>query len=140
MLNSLEIEKIKNLEISLPVGSIDGVNILLNCQYGYYQKNGEILKTFIVSTGRRGLETKNGVFTVGYQYNGWWESTLYPGSWLYRPKYFYRGMALHGLKSDLGVKAYPDSHGCVRLERRYMDYLWKVMNKNTRVSFRGKYS
>jgi len=139
LLSSEEIKALENIALIPPTGSIDGVNINKKCQYGYFQKNGNIEKLFIVSTGKKGMDTKDGTFKVHYQYNGWWESTLYPGSMLYRPKYFYRGMALHGLKSDGSVHTYPASHGCVRVTKNTINYLWKVMNKESLVRVSGVY-
>jgi peptidoglycan hydrolase-like protein with peptidoglycan-binding domain len=40
---------------------------------------------------------------------------------LYRPKYFYQGVAVHGYPS---VPPYPASHGCVRVTNAAMDWLW----------------
>ena len=132
-----EMAQLAVTSITPPRDSIDGVNINIKCQYGYYQENGEILKIFIVSTGRKGLDTKIGTFKIHYQYNGWWESTLYPGSLMYRPKYFYKGMALHGLKYDSSVHTYAASHGCVRVTKNTINYLWKVMKKDTLVRVSG---
>lgn len=40
---------------------------------------------------------------------------------LYRPKYFYQGVAVHGYPE---VPPYPASHGCVRVTNPAMDWLW----------------
>jgi lipoprotein-anchoring transpeptidase ErfK/SrfK len=40
---------------------------------------------------------------------------------LYRPKYFYKGVAMHGYTS---VPSHPASHGCVRLTYPAMDLVW----------------
>ncbi len=40
---------------------------------------------------------------------------------LYRPKYFYQGVAMHGYTQ---VPTQPASHGCVRLTYAAMDYIW----------------
>jgi hypothetical protein len=40
---------------------------------------------------------------------------------LYRPKYFIRGVAVHGYPN---VPAVPASHGCVRVTNAAMDWLW----------------
>ena len=111
----------------------DGVYISITCQYGYFIKENKVLRIFRASTGRPGMDTKVGEFKIYYQYNGWWESTIYPGSMMYRPKYFYKNMALHGLKSDSSVKPYPASHGCVRVTKSTMDFLWKNLSKNTMI-------
>ena len=49
---------------------------------------------------------------------GWWEGDL---GKIYRPKYFYGGVAVHGLNS---VPNYPASHGCVRVSLPAMDFIW----------------
>jgi len=43
-------------------------------------------------------------------------------SGMYRPKYFWRGAAVHGYYT---VPNYPASHGCVRVTNHTMDWLWK---------------
>jgi lipoprotein-anchoring transpeptidase ErfK/SrfK len=40
---------------------------------------------------------------------------------LYRPRFFIRGVAVHGYSS---VPNYPASHGCVRVTNQAMDMLW----------------
>jgi lipoprotein-anchoring transpeptidase ErfK/SrfK len=40
---------------------------------------------------------------------------------LYRPKYIFQGVAVHGFPS---VPSYPASHGCVRVTNASMDWLW----------------
>ena len=40
---------------------------------------------------------------------------------LWRPKYFYRGWAVHGSPS---IPPYPASHGCARLSNAAIDMIW----------------
>lgn len=40
---------------------------------------------------------------------------------LWRPRYFYRGWAVHGATN---VPAYPASHGCARVSNDAMDMIW----------------
>lgn len=126
-------------EPTLPDLAVEGVNVNLTCQYAYFVRAGQITKLFPISSGRPGHETKPGVFKIWYQYNHWWESTLYPGAMMYRPKYFDGDRAFHGLKSDTSVRPYPDSHGCLRTKKTMMDYLWKTMVKTDQVRVYGKY-
>lgn len=126
-------------ELKVSASMVEGVNANLTCQYAYYVKDAVITNIFRISSGKKGLETKTGTFKIHHQYNGWWESTLYPGSMLYRPKYFYKGMALHGLKAESGVHSYAASHGCIRIPKKASDFLWKYMDKNTLVRVYGKY-
>src|SRR5581483_4107008 len=71
-----------------------------------------------VSTGRVAGTTPTGRFTVTRQVDGYDHSPL---GVLYRPKYFYRGVAVHGYPS---VPPTPASHGCVRTIDAAMDWLW----------------
>lgn len=135
-----EIDSITSAQITLlPSEIVEGVNVNLTCQYAYFVREGKITKFFPVSSGRRGHETQPGIFKIWYQYNHWWESTLYPGAWMYRPKYFDHDRAFHGLKSDASVRPYPDSHGCLRTKKKMMDYLWGNMLKTDSVRIYGKY-
>ena len=137
--NFLDTLDIITAEVKVSSSMVEGVNANLTCQYAYYVKDSVIINIFRISSGKKGLETKTGTFKIHHQYNGWWESTLYPGSMLYRPKYFYKGMALHGLKSESGVHSYAASHGCIRIPKKASDFLWKFMDKNTLVRVYGKY-
>ncbi|WP_245861933.1 peptidoglycan-binding protein [Phycicoccus duodecadis] len=62
--------------------------------------------------------TPTGTFTVFRQVDGQDDSDL--GS-LWRPKYFYRGWAVHGSPS---IPPYPASHGCARLSNAAIDMIW----------------
>ena len=141
--NKLTLQEINEITASpnyeLPPDIVEGVNINLTCQYAYFVRDGLIKKLFPISSGKPGHETKPGTFGIWYSFNGWWESTLYPGAMMYRPKYFDKNRALHGLKSDASVHAYPSSHGCVRTKVKMMDYLWKNMLKSDSVRIYGKY-
>lgn len=69
--------------------------------------------------GRREVAvTPKGRFRIQRQIDGLRVSAL---GELWRPKYFYRGYALHGSPS---IPAYPASHGCVRLSNSAMNWLW----------------
>lgn len=59
--------------------------------------------------------------------NGKETSTQFPDThWnMYRSLYFNGGEALHGSYSDLYVRTFPDSHGCVRMLHRDVDWLWR---------------
>ena len=71
-----------------------------------------------ISTGAVAGTTPTGRFTITRQVDGYDHSPL---GVLYRPKYFYRGVAVHGYPS---VPPYPTSHGCVRTIDAAMDWLW----------------
>lgn len=75
----------------------------------YYTSEGE----------RRLAVTPRGHFTVSRQIDGPRQSKL---GYLWRPKYFNGGIALHGEHND--VPAYPVSHGCVRVTDAAMNWIW----------------
>jgi len=62
--------------------------------------------------------TPSGSFRVFRHVNAWDRGPLGP---LYRPKYFSRGVAIHGYPS---VPSTPVSHGCCRVSLPAMDSLW----------------
>lgn len=70
------------------------------------------------STGAVAGTTPSGFFHVFRQVDG---NDPGPYGPLYRPKYFFEGVAVHGYAS---VPAYPASHGCVRVTLAAMDMLW----------------
>ena len=108
-----------------PANSVEGVNVSLKCQMAYFIEKGEVAKVFPVSTGRKGLETPRGIFKASWRVDRWYDSLAFPGTMLYRPIFFYKGDALHGLASDSSVLPYPDSHGCIRVKKADVDYIWK---------------
>jgi lipoprotein-anchoring transpeptidase ErfK/SrfK len=71
-----------------------------------------------VSTGRVAGTTPVGHFAITREIDGFRHS---PMGVLYRPKYFYAGVAVHGYPS---VPPRPASHGCVRTTNAAMDWLW----------------
>lgn len=62
--------------------------------------------------------TPRGHFAVYAEIDG---LRMSPLGRLWRPKYFYGGIALHG---SLFVPPWPDSHGCVRLSDAAIDMVW----------------
>jgi peptidoglycan hydrolase-like protein with peptidoglycan-binding domain len=76
--------------------------------------------------------TPTGTFTVFRQVDGQDDGPL---GELWRPKYFYRGWAVHGSPS---VPPYPASHGCARLSDAAIDMIWAqgLMPIGTRVLVR----
>jgi len=65
-------------------------------------------------------QTPDGIFTVDRERKkGWHSGDL--GD-IYRPKFFNKGIALHG---SYEIPNYPASHGCVRMSTAAMDMIWK---------------
>lgn len=62
--------------------------------------------------------TPRGTFAVFRQVDGQDDSAL---GELWRPKYFYRGWAVHGSPS---IPPYPASHGCARVSNAAMNMMW----------------
>ncbi len=81
--------------------------------------DGRARWVFHVSTGRSpGFATTPGRHRITRQIDGYRHAPL---GTLYRPKYFYGGIAIHGYPS---VPTYSASSGCVRIANRSMDFLW----------------
>lgn len=114
----------------VPGRLVTGLNISRTCQSvtlvsnSKFKKERFVKKMFKASTGQPGFETRKGSFRIYSQVDKWIESDLYPGSMMYRPKFFSGGQALHGSWSDSLVLPYPASHGCVRMLHSSIDYLW----------------
>lgn len=101
-----------------------GINVDKRCQLAYITRRGRIVKVWYATTGMPGYRTRSGHWRVFRRVNGWSTSRLYAGARMYRALYFSGGQAVHGSISDSLVKRYPASHGCVRLWRRNVDWLW----------------
>ena len=108
------------------VGS--GVEVDLDRQLLLFVVNGVPKLIVNASTGsgatyfQEGVDqvavTPTGRFTVFREVNGQDTGPLGP---LWRPKYIFGGVAIHGYSS---VPAYPASHGCIRVSNSAMDHLW----------------
>ena len=65
--------------------------------------------------------TPDGIFVIDRQVEkGWRTGDL--GD-IYRPKYFNKGIGLHGAYK---IPNYPASHGCVRMSTPAMDFIWSA--------------
>lgn len=125
---------------------LDGTKALVNltCQTAYITDGaGGILRVLSVSTGKdMGLHaTRTGFKRVYYKYNAWQKSSLFPEPdgrpGLYRPIYFDRGIAFHGVRQL--VRTYPQSHGCVRTWPADQDWLWNQLKVRDKVFVYGNY-
>ena len=133
-------------ELPLLPKKLWGVKALvsLTCQATYVTNNrGVVLRVLPVSTGKdNGFhKTRTGFKRVYYKVNAWQRSTLFPEPdgrpGLYRPVYFDRGIAFHGVRKP--VRTRPQSHGCVRTWPRQQDWLFKRLKIRDRVFVYGDY-
>lgn len=105
---------------------VRGLNVSKTCQSVIWVKDKERkdFEVSIVSTGAVATPTDIGNFKVGWKVNRWYESISIPDGWMYRPMFFNKGQAIHGVESDNYVWWYPASHGCVRMLGAFVDKLW----------------
>ena len=116
------------------------IEVSLTKQILLIVRDGKIVKIINASTGggysyatgTGGTSiaiTPPGVYSTYYEVNKW---DVGPLGGLYRPKYFNRGIAVHGSYS---VPPYPASHGCVRVSLAAMDWIWlnNMMPRGTKV-------
>ncbi len=89
-------------------------------------RDGEVRHVLHTSTGKRSTPTVRGEFTV-YETRNYRQRH----NAMYRPSFFYRGYAFHGYPE---VPLYPASHGCARLYDGDMDFLWRFVQRGTRVA------
>jgi peptidoglycan hydrolase-like protein with peptidoglycan-binding domain len=94
------------------------VEIDLDRQVVLIVTDGRVDRILDTSTGSVPGTTPRGTWATYREVDG---PRYAPLGLLWRPKYFYEGVALHGFTS---VPAYPASHGCVRLTYPAMDMLW----------------
>lgn len=124
-----DLYEISKTEILFPTTDMRiGLNVNLKCQSAVWIQEdiSEPVKVFKVSSGRATFETIPGSFKVGWLIDDWYESRTYPEGWMYRPQFFNAGQAIHGSLEDSMVHSYPASHGCLRLPRKDIDFLWSI--------------
>lgn len=96
----------------------DHVEVDLTNQLLLVVEDGQVATIYDTATGRVLGTTPSGTYAVTRQIDGYRYAPL---GTLYRPKYFYRGVAIHGYPS---VPTRPASHGCVRVTYAAMDHIW----------------
>jgi hypothetical protein len=118
--------------------------VSLTCQATYVTDGrGTIVRVLPVSTGKdNGMHrTRPGIKRVYYKVNRWQRSTLFPEPdgrpGLYRPIYFDRGIAFHGVRKP--IRTYPQSHACVRTWPSDQDWLWDRLQVRDKVFVYGDY-
>ena len=96
------------------------VEIDLRRQVLLLVRDGKVRHVINTSTGTAATPTPRGSYRAFRQINRWHTAPL---GKLYRPKFFHRGYAVHGV-ADGKVPGYPASHGCARVSTKAMDLLW----------------
>ncbi len=109
----------------------------LNSQMGYAYKNGELIMSGRVSTGKEDYRTPTGYYTI-LEKKRFHKSNLWPkpdgGAKMdYMLRLTNTGIAMH-----LGVvPKRPASHGCIRLKNGFAQELWKWATVGTQVEISG---
>ncbi len=97
------------------------VEIDLTRQVLFLISNNQVIRILPVSTGAAATRTPAGHFRIFRKLPYWRESSL---GLLYKPSYFYGGIAIHGSYS---VPTYPASHGCVRIPYWATDAMYPLL-------------
>lgn len=117
----------------------NGVEIDLKRQLLLVVRDGKVRTALNTSTGNgeryvsggteKTARTPRGTFAVNRVYDGMSHGEL--GD-LFRPRYFYKGWAVHGSSS---IPPYPASHGCARVSHGAINMIWsqKLMPMGSRV-------
>lgn len=116
------------------------------CQTMTYVEHNRYVRVMAVSTGKKGYDTPNGTYRLGYTERGWSCSTIYPESCrkqaagtfastsdygnMYNKRRLKGGYFVHGSTS---VPTYPASHGCVRVTVTDADWMYSHVGNNERV-------
>ena len=117
----------------------NGLNVSVRCQTAYLIKDGEIIRIIPVSTGKNSTKSDIGVFKIKYKVKGWQESSLYPGSMMYKPIWYNGNEGVHGMEKDSYVYPYPASHGCVRVRQKDIEFLAKSLKIGDTVKVYGRW-
>lgn len=92
----------------------------LNRQVLLVVTNGRVRHVLNTSTGASATPTPKGTYLLNRRIDRWHTAPL---GKLYRPMYFYRGYAVHGVLNGY-IPGRPASHGCARVDTAAMDMLW----------------
>lgn len=124
-------------ESFLPKNSIEGLNINITCQMGYFVADGKVIKIFEVTTGSKD-STPRGIYKAQRKTPTWRKSTLYDAQ-LYKPININGAIALHGVSSPSMIKYLPSSHGCIRVPNTVMDWLYDKIPLGEKDNVFGKW-
>ena len=97
------------------------VEIDLTRQVLFLISGNRVTRILAVSTGASSTPTPIGSFHILRKIDAWRESSL---GLLYKPSYFYGGIAIHGSYS---IPTYPASHGCVRIPYWATDAIYPLL-------------
>jgi lipoprotein-anchoring transpeptidase ErfK/SrfK len=123
------IRKLISAQTPTPRKNVTGkrVEVDLTRQVLMLIDGGSVQTTIPIASGRAGLRTPTGTFSIERKLPYWRKSAL---GLLYKPAYFHGGYAIHGSYS---VPASPASHGCVRVAVSTMDWLYPLLSYGMRV-------
>ena len=94
----------------------------LDRQLGYAYRNGLLIGSTTVSTGKKGYRTPTGVFQT-LQKDKYHRSSIYNNAPMpYTQRLTWGGVALHAG----GLPGYPSSHGCVHLPSAFAEKLFEI--------------
>jgi len=122
-------EKKKEVATKAPTGPLLAVISLGSQHVAIYGEDGLVARSR-VSSGKRGLRTPTGVFSI-IQRHRHHHSNIYSGASMpYMQRITWSGIAMHASGS---VPGYPASHGCIRLPYSFAKRLWGLTKMGTRV-------
>ncbi|MHA1574100.1 MAG: L,D-transpeptidase family protein, partial [Alphaproteobacteria bacterium] len=122
-------EKKKEVATKAPSGPLLAVVSLGSQHVAIYSDDGLVARSR-VSSGKRGLRTPTGVFSI-IQRHRHHHSNIYRGASMpYMQRITWSGIAMHASGS---VPGYPASHGCIRLPYSFAKRLWGLTKMGTRV-------
>lgn len=119
-----------------PPDPAHGVHVLISLpqQKAWVFKDGTLLDTSPVSTGRKGRETPTGNFPI-LQKKKRHFSNLYGNAPMpYMQRLTWGGVAMHAGY----LPGYPASHGCIRMPRSFAKKLYGLTNFSSRVTVTRK--
>ena len=117
----------------------NGLNVSVQCQTAYLIQDNAVVKIIPVSTGKNSTKSDIGVYKIKYKVKGWQESSLYPGSLMYKPIWYNGNEGVHGMEKDSYVYPYPASHGCIRVKKKDIEFLTKSLKIGDTVKVYGKW-
>jgi len=123
---------------SVPLFAIQKIVIDLSLQKAYALKDGHIVFEGRISSGKKGKETPNGIYSI-MQKKHMHRSNLWPkprggAKMPYMMRLTNSGIAMH-----LGyVPNRPVSHGCIRLKKGFAKKMFRWAKVGTKVEIEGR--